>query len=349
MGVYVRDDSRFYWILLERPDALPIRESTKIPTDGGYPEQTKANRRAAQEAYAKRMETLARHNYQLPSKKPSRTFAEQRAWYLTNVSSHKRGVERERSMLRKLGEYFDPYQLLAITPTLVAEWKTWRKATVSASTINREEEILKHLLNRSIGEYIDANPIARQARLRTEDVEARTLTATEERALLRKASDPIDRAIILCGLDALMRRGSVAKLARAQDHGTYLTLLNAKQGTYKVPISARLRRALNAVKGDSLLYFPDCSPKDIAERFLDLCARAKVTTGREARGVTFHSLRHTGASRMLAAGVDIKTVMRIGGWKNLKVLERYLHPTDEAALAAVNLIGGTSQSRETSK
>jgi integrase len=72
--------------------------------------------------------------------------------------------------------------------------------------------------------------------------------------------------------------------------------------------------------------------------FEDLCDRAKVTTGREAGGVTFHSLRHTGASRMLANGVDVKTVMLVGGWKNLKVLERYLNPTDDAKRAAVNAI-----------
>lgn len=65
----------------------------------------------------------------------------------------------------------------------------------------------------------------------------------------------------------------------------------------------------------------------------------QVVVGRENHGLTFHSLRHTGASRMLEAGVDVKTVMLIGGWKNLKVLERYLYPSDAAKRADVDAIG----------
>lgn len=140
-----------------------------------------------------------------------------------------------------------------------------------------------------------------------------------------------------------MRRGSVATLLHAQDHQTYLTLLNAKAGTYKVPVSDRLRVALDAVPGKSGSFF-GFTTLEIGQRFDEVCERADVTLGRAAGGVTFHCLRHTGASRMLAAGVDIKTVMRIGGWRNLVVLERYLHPTDAAAQAAVNQV---SPSRHT--
>jgi integrase len=57
-------------------------------------------------------------------------------------------------------------------------------------------------------------------------------------------------------------------------------------------------------------------------------------------GMTFHGLRHTGATRMLEEGrVNVKTVKLIGGWRNLKVLDRYLHPSDGAMRAAVNTIG----------
>lgn len=253
-------------------------------------------------------------------------------------------------MLRQLGRFFDDYDLSAITPTLLAEWRTWRRTEgVTASTVNREEEILKHMLTKAVGTYLEANPIARQPRLRTVDVETRILTADEETRVLAAATDPVDKATILCGLDALMRRGSVAALARAQDHDTYVTLLNAKQGTYKVPVSVRLRKALDALPETDTLFFPGLSSADLGDRFAAVCARAKVAAHRDDGGVTFHCLRHTGASRMLAAGVDIKTVMRIGGWSSLAILQRYLHPTDAVAQAAVNLIGRTPQSRGTRK
>jgi integrase len=75
---------------------------------------------------------------------------------------------------------------------------------------------------------------------------------------------------------------------------------------------------------------------------LDVHGRLRAREGQdraEDRRRVFHCLRHTGASRMLAAGVDVKTVMEIGGWKNLAVMQRYLHPTDERKREAVNAIG----------
>ena len=74
--------------------------------------------------------------------------------------------------------------------------------------------------------------------------------------------------------------------------------------------------------------------------FKELCRRADVPLGRRTGGMSFHCLRHTGASRMLAAGVDIETVRRIGGWANYKQLQRYLHPTDEASVSAVEAVSG---------
>ncbi len=39
----------------------------------------------------------------------------------------------------------------------------------------------------------------------------------------------------------------------------------------------------------------------------------------------FHGLRHTAATYLLHAGVDLRTVMNLLGWKNLETAQRYLH------------------------
>lgn len=344
MGVFTRPDSPFFWIWLEGAPPGTPKINTKIPI-GKTPALRKANRELAEQVYSALMGDLARDRFRLPHTREPRTFLEQRTWYAAHVSVKKRGLTRELSMLKQLGAFFDDYELAAIDRQLREEWRTWRAEDVSASTINREDELLKHMLSLAVGKYIDANPIGGAARLRPNDVETRILTRDEEQRLLETARrTPLDYAAVLCGLDGLMRRGSVATLKRAQDHGRFLTLLNAKAGTYKVPVSRRLRQALDAIDaGDGLLarYFAAYGARvdqAISRMFAALCARADVSAGRAQNGVTFHSLRHTGASRMLEAGVDIKTVMRIGGWRNLKTLERYLHPTDAAAQRAVNTI-----------
>ena len=41
--------------------------------------------------------------------------------------------------------------------------------------------------------------------------------------------------------------------------------------------------------------------------------------------MTPHTLRHTFASRLVMAGVDLRTVQELGGWQTLAMVERYAH------------------------
>ena len=52
-----------------------------------------------------------------------------------------------------------------------------------------------------------------------------------------------------------------------------------------------------------------------------------------------HTLRHTGASSMLADGISVRVVQEIGGWTSLRMLERYTHPTDAETRRAVESLG----------
>jgi integrase len=51
--------------------------------------------------------------------------------------------------------------------------------------------------------------------------------------------------------------------------------------------------------------------------------------------VTWHTLRHTFASRLLDRGVDIVTVKELLGHSTVLVTMRYLHPNLEAKVQAV--------------
>lgn len=339
MGVYTRD-SPFYWMLLERPRQRPHRESTGIPIEGGSPAQNNELRRQAQAIYAARMVDLARLRFKLPTALTRRTFAQQRAWYADHVSPTKRGTVQERSMLRQLGRYFDRYELRDLDRPRAQEWRTWRRGQVSDATVTREESLLKHLLGLAVPTYLDANPLTGLTKLRVPDTDTRILSPAEEARLLKACRRPEDYAVVVCALDTLLRLTNTKNLTRRQDHGAYL-FSDTKTDAIKIPISTRLRAALDALPMRGPSFFPSYAPhgaSPLRKMFLAACRRARVATGRKTGGVSFHCLRHTGASRMLAAGVDVKTVMKIGGWKNLKVLERYLHPTDAAARAAVNRI-----------
>ena len=346
MSVYTRPDSPFFWLCLERPRRRPVRESTGIPVDGGTPEQTRLNRRLAQEAYAAKMGDLARQRFDLPTDKPTIDFAQYRAWYLEHISSQKRNQVREASMLRQLGKCLDGFALDEFTLEDAHEWRTARRRQVAPATVNRELILLRHLMGTAVPKYLDRNPVAGLRDLHVPHRDVRTLSVTEEARLLERANNE-ERALILCALDTLQRLSNVAGLQRAQDHGTYITVLNPKGGTsYKVPVSKRLRKALDALPGNDPADFTSWAALSTAARrnavirvFENLCRAADVRLGRRTGGLSFHCLRHTGASRMLDAGVDIETVRRIGGWANYKELQKYLHPTDSASRSAVEAVG----------
>lgn len=358
MALYKRDDSPYWWMALERKGQKTIRQSTRVLIDGGTPTQTKANAALAQKVYAAEMGDLARERHDLPVNRPIITFAEFRAWYFEHVGAAKRGKSKERYLLRALGYYFDPVKLHSLEPRDIIEWRTARAKEAAPGTVNRELGLLKSVLRSAMPRYLERNPAAGVQRLPVPERVVRLLAPAEERTLL-SICDQESRALIICALDTLQRLSTVVNMKRAYDHGAYLSVPNSKTSYYEVPISTRLRAALDALPKAGPFFFPgaqrstvDVQRVTISRWFTDLLRAAKIPAGRKADGLTFHSLRHTGASRMLAAGVDIKTVQQLGGWKNLRVLERYLHPTDAQRREAVETIGrasGVNRKRETAR
>ncbi|NDY56086.1 tyrosine-type recombinase/integrase [Desulfovibrio sulfodismutans] len=85
-------------------------------------------------------------------------------------------------------------------------------------------------------------------------------------------------------------------------------------------------------------YAPGASKNLVAFGFND---------GREDRRerIVFHSLRHSAASLILAAGVDIRTIMALFGWSTMAMLTRYAHPGDEAKARAVAALGVAVEAR----
>ena len=52
-------------------------------------------------------------------------------------------------------------------------------------------------------------------------------------------------------------------------------------------------------------------------------------------GYTWHCNRHTFASRLVMAGVDLLSVQKLGGWRTLSMVQRYAHLAPDHLRAAV--------------
>jgi integrase len=343
MGIYARKDSPFWWAVLE---GTSTRFSTGVPIRGGSPQQDREHKRQAETIYAARKTAVAMRAEGLHAEKPQCSYTVFSAWFAQHDVAHHRGAAKERSMLRQLLAYFGARRLTEIDADAVKEWMTVRKRQVQPATVNRELDVLKRLLRAAVPKYLDASPIAGLRRFRLEETEPRVLTPDEEDRLLRIAA-PIDKALVIMALDTLLRLSSCLTLQWAQvkfDDGVIVPL-NAKVKTDNAPITLRLALALKALGPSTGAVFEafhrtgQTAAKNLAIRRFDaLCRRAEIPHGRDVGGVTFHCLRHTGATRALQRGASVRTVMKLGGWKDERSVMRYVHAADADVRAAAESI-----------
>lgn len=340
MAVYARKDSPAWWMHLE---GTSIRTSTKIPR--GEKHAHKDSKGQAEEIYRAAMGDLARGTFKIPTAKAARTFRQQVDWYREHVTAQHRGAKRERSTLTNLLDHFEDLPLTAITTAAIETWKLQRAKAVKQSTVNRELEVLKPLFGSAVPLYLESNPAAAVKKFRLRFPQIAILSEDAEDKLL-KAATPAERAFLLLGLDALLRSGDARRLKAEHDHGTHLDLVDPKTEAYKVPVSRRLRAALDVLRPVEGFYFPRkyagawhaMNSVTAFALFRGVCERAGVPTGRAGGGITFHGLRHTGATRA-ARSVKLTVVQRLGGWKSLTQLARYDHPDDPEIIRAVEAIG----------
>lgn len=355
MALYARKDSPFWWMLLEGANH---RASTGIPRHGGSPAQDRELYRQAETVYAAAKTESAKAAAGLI--KPAAAIISYRdwaTWYETHHAQHHRGAVRELSMLTRIAQYFDRYASLAdIDAHGIREWMTMRAKQVAKSTVNRELDVLKVVLKMAVPKYLAVNPASEVRRFRLAESEPRVLTREEEARLLSHA-DAYDRAWLITALDTLLRLSSVVQLQWAQvklDQGVIVPL-NAKVSLDAVPISTRLDLALRALPRPSAYVFAPfhraprggatAAVNQAIRQFDRLCALAHVPHGRRVGGITFHCLRHTGATRALQSGHSVRTVMKLGGWKDERTVMRYVHAADSDVRNAAESIGLTIVAR----
>ena len=267
-------------------------------------------------------------------------------------------------------------RLDAITPWHVEKWRAQRSRNgIKASTINRQLNPLKALMRRAVEfEAISVNPLEGAVKLKREDPTPKVrflddvedarlmavLDARDERMRQQRASANAWRAqrgyellpsledgyadhlkpLVIISLNTGMRRGELFNLRWRDVDLARATLTvegeGAKSGeTRHIPLNAAALSTLKAW-GEGLPA-DHVFPGENGARLTTIqTAWEKALSDAEIEDFRWHDLRHTFASRLVMAGVDLNTVRELLGHSDMKMTLRYAHLAQHVKADAVS-------------
>ena len=146
------------------------------------------------------------------------------------------------------------------------------------------------------------------------------------------AAIPHLRPFLTIALNTGMRRGEILNLRWAQvDFRSRLVhVIKTKRAKNRiVPMNKTLYETLKALRAEA--SGPD---KVYAWKHVQK-AYEKARAGGRLEGLRLHDLRHTFATRLIQAGVDVFTVQKILGHSTITMSMRYVHSFEPEMRAAV--------------
>jgi len=263
----------------------------------------------------------------------------------------KRSWQRDELSIAHLKQFVGHRRLSQVSLLLIEKYRLARREAVSSTTVDLELACLKTMLRLAVdwGKLVSF-PLNKIVLAREKNTRERTLSVDEEARLLAAAS-PHLRPLIVLALATGMRRGELLKLRR--EHINFTTRMitvpaeNSKsKKERRVPMSPAVFDILKPFASRSGFVFGNSNGealKTIHEGFYGACARAKKDPkDKKDPGITglhFHDLRHTFASRFIAAGGNVVILSKILGHSTIALTyNRYCHPTDGDMLRGVEMM-----------
>ena len=181
------------------------------------------------------------------------------------------------------------------------------------------------------------------------------LSREEVARLIDASSSLFERALLMVLYGTGMRRSEIArlKLADIDSQRMVIHVVNGKGGKDRdLPLSPTLLETLRALwrwLKPRVYLFPSRMHRDREQPITDkivwrACAEAAKRAGIRKR-VTPHLVRHSWATHLLEAGVDLRTIQLLLGHEDLEVTARYLHLSQQHLQQVANPIEELKLSR----
>ncbi|HWG36181.1 MAG TPA: site-specific integrase [Terriglobales bacterium] len=273
--------------------------------------------------------------------------AQVRSRYAQVRGSHRGGVPID-SRLRTLKAEFGSLDAAALTPQRIeqvlekiAAEREWRPATV-----NRHQDFLSLAFKLGLRNgLVTANPARLIQRRREDNGRIRFLLPAEEarlRAAIRADFPEFEPELDLALYTGLRQANQYAlKWADVHFERRQIEVARAKNGRpFYAPINTAALAALLKLRGMAgddghVILNRNRKGRGVGQARRDPRSWFEAAVERAGlKGVCWHTLRHTFASRAVMAGVDIRTVAELLGHRTLAMAMRYSHLAPQHQLAA---------------
>ena len=340
-GLYKRGN--VWWIRYAGPDGKVRFESSKS-----------FSFKEAQALLIERKKAVIEGRDPMPAKRMTpHSFQELTEHYLS-WAERQRAFSSKKGFVRQLVEAFGHCPLRSFTARLVEAYQTKLLTDGKApATANRHLATLKHMVTKAVEwEMVEEEALKRVRRVKLLPENNRRLRylSKEECQALIDACHPHLKPIVITALNAGMRKREVLSLEweRHVDlkHGFVLLDVTKNGERREIPINQTLRETFQGLirRVDSPYVFTNAGGKkfqDVKKAFQSACRRAGIKDFR------FHDLRHTFASHLVMAGVDITTVKELLGHKTLTMTLRSAHLAPSHKVKAVSLLEATLAQKPT--
>jgi site-specific recombinase XerD len=307
MNLFQRPDNGIWYVRLSSRRRISLHTKDK---------------KEAQRLYAEiKKKWLAGKLAYLENRPPDKTLAE----FLAEYGEHscrtkaKATWRADELALRKLIEYLGPETPLAkITRKDIDTWLS--SLTVTKTSANVYLRHLRAAFNQAVAwNYLKTSPCQGVKEYRPQRQLPRYLTQDEIARLLAAETDPRFSALWKFYLLTGCRRGEALQI-QAKDINWQQRVITISQTKHKAPKLIRITPALEPV----LATLPQVgrlfpwTADGVSHHFHDTATRAGLTC-------RLHDLRHTFASHLVMAGVDLYTVRDLLGHTQLSTTQIYAH------------------------
>lgn len=255
--------------------------------------------------------------------------------YATDVSPKNKGERWEVVRLTAFERQLPvSLPIQRITPEMLSQWRDRRLQQVKPASVLRDMKLLGSVFEvaRREWRWIADNPLKEVRKPASPEHRTRTIKFTETRKLLRVMAyhdgkpQSITQALAVCMLFALstgMRNGEIMGLTWANVKHGYVHLPDTKTDKSRdVPLSKVGRRLLERMRG-----FDAVSVFGLGSQTRDALFR-KYRDRAGIKGLTWHDLRHSAATRIVNAGkIDVLSLCKIFGWNDPKMASIYFNPS----------------------